>query len=209
MSTARKVASSPFTEFESFIIEAWLDLETSVDEDLDLALRGIGVCEEPRMESLSRLDIAVAHIVLHSVQHRLPDSGSLRPDGRPVTGRAISRAETGSLSLLPWHVLTVGWACEHMDRPAPEAYYLAWLPYYDRYVVTVSRASPKTWGYHDAALGDFGRAANPISSVQCTILDWWQLQASRYRRTRWQRVLEQGLASSHMAEGWGRSVWVR
>ena len=36
------------------------------------------------------------------------------------------------------------------------AYYVAWLPYYDRFVVTASAYCPESFGYCDFALGAFG-----------------------------------------------------
>lgn len=199
--------SSPFTQFETTVIEAWLGLATVTEPDFETALKGLGVSEAPSSYNLNKADVAIAQLVLHSVRRRLPNSGVRQKMDDRATGRSLANPLESGLSLLPWHMLTVGWTCNGSSHSIAEAYYLAWLPYYDRYVVTASRDTSECWGYYDAALGDFSRSVDPMRNLQCIISDWWTFQAYRYRRARWRYVFRSGLVSSETAHGWAEGVW--
>jgi hypothetical protein len=56
----------------------------------------------------------------------------------------------------PRHLLTINWADSRPGFSWPVAYYVAWLPYYDRFVVTASADCPDGFGYCDFAIGSFG-----------------------------------------------------
>ncbi len=203
----RAAGSSPFTEFETTVIEAWLGLATTAGPDLDTALRGLGVSKAPSSHSLDKADVAIAQLVLRTVRRRLPSSEVTQHTCIRPTDRALIRPWESNLALLPWHIVTVGWPGNGPARSNAEAYYLAWLPYYDRYVVTASWDTPDYWGYHDAALGDFRRTADPMRDLQCVISDWWNVQACRYRSAKWRYVFQPGLVSSETARAWARAVW--
>jgi len=199
--------SSPFTQFETIAIEEWLGQSKADGMSLDLALRGLGVSARPTSHNLNRADVAVAQLALHAVRHRLPGSGAAVNMGDRWAARSQRQSWGNSLALLPWHLLTVGWTCNVRRRFDTEAYYLAWLPHYDRYVVTASRDTDECWGYYDAALGDFGSDADPMDALGCIVGDWWNLQADRYRRAKWRYMVHSGLITAKLALEWANSVW--
>jgi hypothetical protein len=96
--------------------------------------------------------------------------------------------------LQPRHLFTINWADSGSGFSWPMSYYIAWLPYYDRFVVTASADCPDLFGYCDFALGAFG-IDKPIKDDAREIIcaDWIRHRA--FEQQRWASLLETGLIS--------------
>ena len=107
------------------------------------------------MFDCSRLQAAVAQVLLHGVQHRLPNWGGWDAT-RFVLARAYCRRAAGqTLALVPQHLFTINWADSGPGLSWPEAYHLVYIPGYERCVVTASRDGDDLWGCTDHAIGFF------------------------------------------------------
>ena len=122
------------------------------------AAKRLGFTKEPFLYLLN--DAVVAYIVLEQVERQLPGWSAITDDGEFVTERhfrdvsAIPHRKV--VVLPPRHLLTINWADSGPGYSWPVAYYVAWLPYYDRFVVTASADCPEGFGYCDFAIGSFG-----------------------------------------------------
>jgi hypothetical protein len=82
-------------------------------------------------------DAVVAFIVLENAEKRLPGCSALRADGSFVSARADRDDENlanRNVLLQSRQLFMINWA----DGPGfswPVAYYITWLPRYDRFVV--------------------------------------------------------------------------
>jgi hypothetical protein len=86
------------------------------------------------------------------------------------------------------------------------AYYVAWLPYYDRFVVTASADCPEGFGYCDFAIGSFGVGTPVKEGVRKVICDDWHDQRVREQQ-RWAYLFDVGLISNEEANAWADDVW--
>ncbi len=74
-------------------------------------------------------------------------------------------------------------------------YYLTWVPFFRRYVVTASADSAAALGYYDFALGAF-RVEEPIrQAIRDIIRDDWKRQHKEGGQQRWARVLRRGFVT--------------
>jgi hypothetical protein len=87
------------------------------------------------------------------------------------------------------------------------AYYVAWLPYYDRFVVTASADCPDGFGYCDFAIGTFGTETPIKEGARRAICDDWHNQWSAGEQTRWAYLFKTGLISKEDADAWAEEVW--
>ena len=87
------------------------------------------------------------------------------------------------------------------------AYYVAWLPYYDRFVVTASADCPEGFGYWDFAIGSFGIETPLKGGVRRVICDDWHNLRSAGEQQRWAYLFNTGLISKEEADAWAEEVW--
>jgi hypothetical protein len=112
---------------------------------------------DKQIDHYRRIDAAVAFIVLERVEQRLPQWAAVR-DNEVILARKHrdgTKVPNRKVLLQPRHLFTINWADSGPGFSWPTAYYVAWLPYYDRYVVTASADCPDAFGYCDFALGAF------------------------------------------------------
>ena len=118
------------------------------------AAKRLGFTKEPFNYLLN--DAVVAYIVLEQVERQLPGWSAITDDGEFVTERHfrdVSAIPHRKVAVLPpGHLLTINWADSGPGYSWPVAYYVAWLPYYDRFVVTASADCPECFGYCDFPL---------------------------------------------------------
>ena len=193
-----------FTPDEHAILARWFNVappEVAREIDLDEAISRLGFEEEPDQYRL--IDAAVAFIVLERVEHRLPQWGSIDADGVVTVARQYrANIKNRKVLLQPQHLFSVNWADGGPGFSWPTAYYLTWLPHYDRFVVTASADSDDS-GYCDFALGSFG-IETPIregaKKVMCN--DWTYEQQHR-----WAHLWGTGLISAAEASSWADAAW--
>jgi hypothetical protein len=149
---------------------------------------------------------AVARLVLQGIQHRLPTSAVCHGDHVVLT-RDYTGKTPRKLDLLPQFLFQINWASSGPGISWPVAYYLAWLPVYDVYVVTESADSPEALGYCDRALGWFDVDTPIEEGAQRVITGDWQYQHDEWDQQCWESVWGEGLISSGDALGWAAEVW--
>ena len=108
---------------------------------LECLFDGLGV---PGDATPSRLEIAVAHILLHGSQGTLPQWGCVRGNGEVVLGQKGLKRPKGAkpLRFKPRLVCCINWADSGPGFNWPEAYHITEIPGFAQYVVTASRDSP-------------------------------------------------------------------
>jgi hypothetical protein len=163
MSKVRTTAVDLFTPDEHAILAGWFAdwfrVKTPAfaqDIVVEEAISRLGFDKEAHL--YRRIDAAVAFIVLERAEQRLPQWSAIRDD-QVILGRerrAASKIPNRKVLLQPRHLFTINWADSGPGFSWPVAYYITWLPYYDRYVVTASADCPDAFEYCDFALGAFG-----------------------------------------------------
>jgi len=201
-----------FTSDEHAVLADWLRTDPPgcardiLPED---AAKRLGFTKETFHYVLS--DAVVAYIVLEQVEQQLPGWSGASDDGEFVTERhfrEISAIPHRKIAVLPpRHLLTINWADSGPGYSWPVAYYVAWVPYYDRFVVTASADCPESFGYCDFALGSFGVETPLKEGARAVICDDWQKLKSAWEQQRWAYLFNAGLISKERANAWADIVW--
>ena len=118
---------------------------------------------------------AVARIALAPIRTSLPVWGTYA-DGEVYHTRLQENA--GKLPLRGFHsepvlALAINWANTAPGYSWPESYYVSWIPYYDRYLVTASLDSPLNEGYLDLAIGALPDKATVEGDLKEVIQGRW------------------------------------
>ena len=206
-----KTAVDLFTPEEHQILSQWLDLEPPGGASLpsiDQALARLGF-EHDAECSYTKLDAAVAFIVLEAVEHRLPQWASVA-DGvvnRARTYRPKEMVPKRLAAMLPQHLFTVNWADSGPGFSWPAAYYTTWVPHYDRFVVTDSGDCPDVFGYADIAVGHFGREEGLEKGSRRIVVETWRDLFEEWNPSRWAYLFFEGLLDSSEAESWADEAW--
>jgi hypothetical protein len=200
-----------FTPDEHAVLAQWFNTEPpDIAKDIEPgeAASRLGFTKHPHFYLLE--DTVVAAIVLEQVEQRLPQWSALRHDGTFIVGRPLrdrSAIPHRKVVIQPRHLLTVNWADSGPGFSWPVAYYVAWLPYYDRFVVTASADCPDGFGYCDFAIGSFGSETPIKEGARTVISDDWHNQWSAGEQTRWAYLFKTGLISKEEADTWAEEVW--
>ncbi len=152
------------------------------------------------------LSNAVARLLLSQVQDRLPQWAAMRNDGHIDFARQYSPRREGTVELLPRFLFMINWADSGPGFSWPESYNVAYLPGFDRYVVTASQDSPDVHGYTDEAIGYFDADTPVQEGVHEAIVEWWRGQADN-GQFRWAYLFQVGEIDSDMADAWAEEVW--
>ena len=151
-----------------------------------------------------------AYIVLENVEKRLPTWAGFVGDGEFVLARPyrdLANEPDRRILLQPRLLFEINWADSGPGFSWPVAYYVTWLPYYDRFVVTASADSPDAFGYCDFALGSFG-IETPIKEGSCAIIRAdWEAQYDGWDQQRWAYLFRTGLISEAEANALADAVW--
>lgn len=109
------------------------------------------------------------------------------------------------MRFLPSHLLTINWASS-TGLDWPEAYHLAWLPGFERWLVLGSYDTPEIDGYCDCVVAHFGPCEDPIATAQRRVRRYWATQRDQVAQERWECVLRSGRISTDDAEAMAQSV---
>lgn len=150
---------------------------------------------------------AVSRIALGSIQNRLPQVGIFNREGELTLGRNYYPKPSRPVELLPQFLFMINWADTAPGLSWPESYHAAYLPGYDRYVVTASWDSTDMYGYTELAIGWFAGDTDVVTGARNAITGWWQDIANGSDQHRWEYVWEEGLVSKAEAESWADEVW--
>lgn len=165
--------------------------------------------EVPDEAEPSQLEIAVAQILLHGSQKRLPQWGCVTGDGKVVQGRKNLQRPQGAeqITLHPQLLLCINWADSGPGFSWPEAYHITKIPGFDQYIVTASRDSPDAWGCTDHAIGFCDANVRIKDAASEIIIRYWLKQAGGWDQARWAYLFDEGLISGKEADSWADEVW--
>ena len=150
---------------------------------------------------------AVSRLVLSEIQDRLPQWGVGREDGTVQLARFYSPRRRANVDLLPRFLFEINWADSGPGFSWPESYHVAYLPGFDRYVVTASQDSPDVHGYTDEAIGYFSAEEAVEQGVHRVITAWWKEQVASREQHRWAYLFGAGNVDASTAEAWADEVW--
>lgn len=186
------------------ILEAFINRDSTTDlesiyQDLDIPH---GYSE------VSRISIAVAQILLHNIQDTLPNWGYTKDDDTVVLGRLPhQRHKDARLNFNPKHVVTINWADSGPGFSWPEAYYITYLPSFNKYIVTASRDSEDAYGCTDHAIGVADGNLGEIKAAKEVIIKNWHEQFDSYDQSRWAYLFNEGLIDTAISNQWADEVW--
>jgi hypothetical protein len=151
------------------------------------------------------LENAVARLVLEGIQDRLPQWATRDKEGNVKFGRSVVPKTNRKLSFAPQCLFGINWANSGPGFSWPEEYYLAYVPLYDRFVVTASQDSPDVYGYTDIAIGHFeGVISDVISAAGEQIRNNWSEHPNPWEHFVW---FVHGAVDEAKAQQWGWQVW--
>ena len=167
--------------------------------DYEEASEGIACRKSYGGRDYRAIDNAVARIALAPIRENLPTWGGLGKDG------AFHSRQSENESVLPErvyrsdpvHVLSINWASSGPGFSWPLKYYISWIPYYERYVVTVSYDSPEVEGYLDLAIGDLSEGASVEKELKSVIVRHWNRDAMYLQG--WEGVIDLGIVKDPWA----------
>ena len=174
---------------------------------LGRTLDALARLEAPKTVDCLPLEAAVAQVLLHDVQHRLPTWGML-DGGQWIQSRKYRRRPAAqTLAFLPQHLFTINWADSGPGFSWPEAYHLVYVPTYERCIVTASQDTNDLWGCTDQAVGFFRAGRNNLEGVGRVIRALWRRLRREYEQPSWCYLFDEGLVPRATAEGWRRRIW--
>ena len=162
-----------------------------------------------RGEYSSEYDIAnaVARLCLTRVQDQLPVWSGVNSEGEFVVARNYSRSEVAMVNFHPQHLFTLNWADSGPGFSWPEAYFLVWLPVFERYVVTASQDSPDCYGFEDIAIGWQFFDEDRVGLARDIILANWGSVHKPHSEEGWAYLFASGIVSESEAESWRDVIW--
>ena len=198
----KSIALIPQIEFD--LIEAYLNGES------DAAFQGYFAKNDiPQTESVSQLQIAVARILLKSIQGSLPQWAAVKESGEVLLNRKeIKRhPQATPLTLDPQFVCCINWADSGPGYSWPESYYVTYIPGFEKIIVTASRDGADAFGCADHALGWGDAAEGELLVAKRIIQGFWEYQRNSWDQERWAYLFDEGLIDSQTADEWAEEVW--
>ena len=152
---------------------------------------------------------ALARIVLSGCEGQLPVFESVSRTGDSNTTRPPKAFREKAADAVQMALFEVNWADSGPGISWPEAYWLSWLPGFERWVVTASRDTPEVDGYCDRVLANFGQCVNPVATAGQRVCDYWLDIKSRFEQDRWAYLFETGRITENEAMALADKVWTR
>jgi hypothetical protein len=210
MSKVRTTSVDLFTPDEHAILARWFGVKSPTfaqDIVAEEAISRLGFDKKP--SPYRRIDAAVAFIVLERAEQRLPQWSAVRDDELILARdyRDDAKIPNRKVVLQPRHLFTINWADSGPGFSWPTAYYLTWLPHYDRHVVTASADCPDAFGYCDFALGAFAIKTPIKEGARKIICADWSKQNKACEQPRWAYLFSTELITNQEAEAWAERVW--
>lgn len=162
-----------------------------------------------RGEHSSEYDVpnAVARLALARIQDCLPAWAGVNDSGQYFSSRSYTRSEVAMVNYHPQHLFTINWADSGPGFSWPEAYYLVWLPVFERYVVTASQDSPDCYGFTDIAIGwQFFDDDRVALSKDIILANWGAIHKPNIDEG-WAYLFGTGLVSEAEAQSWRDEIW--
>ena len=170
------------------------------EEGHDDAEHGVVCRPSPETSDMDKaLANAVARIALAPVRLSLPRWGA-SADGEVYHTRQKdldSKLPQRGFRSPPVLALSLNWANSGPGFSWPLDYYVAWLPFYDEYVVTVSYDDPIVAGYLDLAIGTLPEKAEVEVHLKQVIQTHWE-ETAEYLHG-WQECWNNGIVEDPWA----------
>ena len=167
--------------------------------------------EVPTNAEPDRLQIAIAQILLHHVQDRLPQWAAVTSDGEPVTNRRRhAQHKEARLQFNPRLLFEINWATSGPGFEWPEAYHVTYVPGLEKYIFTASRDGADALGCEDHAIGAADRTDDDLQRTAKKVLtSYWRHQVDEWDQGRWESCIQEGLIDDRTANAWAEAVWHR
>lgn len=189
---------------EIAILRAYFNEDES--SDFDHIFDVIGVPNE--IYYVSRVAVAVAQILLNKIQDDLPNWGFLDSNGGVTTSRhPHQRHADAKLSFNPKLLFTVNWADSGPGFSWPESYHIAYVPSFNKYIVTSSRDGEDMYGCIDHAIGFADGDLTEIDAAKKIITRDWQSQSNEWDQQRWAYLFDTAIVSEEQACEWADEIW--
>src|SRR5262245_8653036 len=118
--------SLPLHPDEKLVLEAYFRRRDPESPELLDTYRRL---EVPEVVECTRLEAAVAQVLLHAVQGRLPQWAAVYPDGKVALNRRYRRRAPGqALAFVAQALCEINWADSGPGFSWPEAYHLLYVP---------------------------------------------------------------------------------
>lgn len=184
------------------VLAAWKDGCPS--PELDAFCDALAV---PHGTECARIDVAVARLLLGSIQDELPMWASLGEDGWVTARPAFPRRLDGTPRFEPELAIEVNWATSGPGFEWPEAWYVTTIPELGIHVVTASRDSEDAFGCTDHAIG-----WRPISiddyTAACELIQAdWQRRRDQYDQDQWEDLRDGGFLADEVVAEIAAEVW--
>lgn len=198
----RAVAAIARTPWWVPVLRAWTDGTPSpaVDAFCD-------ALEVPALTEPSRIDAAVARLLVGGIQDALPAwTGSV--DGGIVSARPRfpSRLD-GTRVFEPVHVGTIDWARSAPGYSWPEAYLLVAVPELGLQVLVASRDSEDALGCTDHAVGWRPLSVSAREAARDLLREDWTGRATAWDQEAWEAMDEPGLLHEDDLLALRETVW--
>ena len=199
-----------FTPDEHAILSEWFRIgppKVAKNIEPEEAMARLGFQRHPDHYLL--IDAVVAFVVLEKAEKRLPAWSAVRADGSFICARTYrddDKAPERKVLLQPRQLFTINWADSGPGFSWPVAYYVTWLPQYDRFVVTASADCSDGFGYNDFAIGSFGSDTLIKEGARKAVCDDWHNQRA-YEQQPWAYLFSTGLISESEAIAWREQIW--
>jgi hypothetical protein len=167
---------------------------------------GIAVLPELIEEEDKELAAEVGAIALATVQDRLLNFTTIGPEGFRST-RKPKVSQLRRVMVVPRYLFMIDWAMSAPGISWPEAYYVTFIPGFDRFVVTASRDSDDLYGCCDHAIGWFGEGVDPKAAALAIVKAWWEMARDCQEHTGWFCFLDAGSVGEDEATALREDVW--
>jgi hypothetical protein len=157
----------------------------------------------------SQLQIAVARVLLNSIQGSLPQWAGVRENGELVLNRKeIQRhPDATKLTLNPRLVCCINWADSGPGFSWPESYHLTYIPGFEKFIVTSSRDGADAFGCADHALGWGAATEGELLVAKRVVQGFWEHQRNEWDQERWAYLFDEGLINRATANSWAEEIW--
>ena len=194
-----------YTDADRSLLDAWFARTTPNPHQLKW-LRVQGFCEKPA-RPYTLLDASVGSFAVQHIQHRLPNCGISFEDGEVILTRTRRKVRSQAVTGLARFLFGINWATSGPGITWPADYHLAWLPGYERLVLTYSADSPEVLGYCDFALGHVSPKADWRAEVRQIVVADWSRQWQRHDQWPWEGLTDEGHVGREEAYEWRREAW--
>ncbi len=157
----------------------------------------------------SQLQIAVARVLLNSIQGSLPQWAGVRENGELILNRKeIQRhPDATKLTLNPRLVCCINWADSGPGFSWPESYHVTYIPGFEKFIVTSSRDGADAFGCADHALGWGAATEGELLVAKRVVQGFWEHQRNEWDQERWAYLFDEGLINRATANSWAEEIW--